>query len=380
MTRRAIRVALVFPGAVDGFGGAEIQALHFLAICDRAAVDPRLVLLGNNPTFEARANEAGVVAVDVLNPNNHHPWHPAVAREYMALLRRRSFDLVHLYGLRQEVVTRPATRYVGGITTVSAIRGMESHRGPVHGVLNRITSRWVDRWISNSEETRELFAARDGLPLEKIDVVENGVPLPSREELGRQRLETRRELEVAEHDRVVICVANHLKGKRIPDLVAAVDRLALEAGRCLLVVVGRHADDSPEIEAAVKRASARVLLLGYRKDVSRFLAAADVMALVSEREGMPSSVLEGMAAGLPIVATPVAALTRMVRNGENGFIVPIGEVDAIVARLSELCRDRALAARLGERSRQIAGDEYSLEAAVRKITGIYQSLVPGGRP
>jgi glycosyltransferase involved in cell wall biosynthesis len=153
-----------------------------------------------------------------------------------------------------------------------------------------------------------------------------------------------------------------------------------DVGRCLLIVVGRCADDTPEIELAAERAADRVLLLGYRKDVPRFLAAADIMALVSESEGMPSSVLEGMAAGLPVVATPVAALTRMVRHGENGFIVSVGDVDGIVDRLTALCTDRALAAGMGERSQQIVTDEYSIEAAVKNITSIYQSLVRGRQP
>ncbi len=378
--QRPVKVALVFPGAVDGIGGAEVQALHFLTRCDPAVIEARLVLLGNNPAFEKRASEVGFAAIDILNRRNRHLWHPAVVSEYVALLRTRAFDLVHLYGLRQEIVTRPATRFIGGIKTISAIRGMESHRGFLHVALNRLTARWVDLWISNSEETRELFVARDGLSPNQIDVVANGVAVPARDDLLRQRSETRRELGVGDNDRIVICVANHLREKRIPDLVAAIGRLEIDGGRCLLVVAGRFADDSKEIEAMSKLFAGRVTLLGFRNDVPRLLAAADVMALVSEKEGMPSSVLEGMAAALPVVVTPVASLVRMVRSGENGFIVPVGDVDAIVDRLAVVLHDPCLAASMGERSRQIVIEDYSIEAAVRKLTGIYLSLTGGTRP
>lgn len=377
--RRPVKVALVFPGAVDGIGGAEVQALHFLTRCDPASVEARLVLLGNNPTFETRAGEVGFAAIDILNRRNRHLWHPAVVSEYAALLRKRGFDLVHLYGLRQEIVTRPATRLVRGIKTVSAIRGMESHRGFLHVALNRMTARWVDLWISNSEETRELFVMRDGLSPNKIVVVANGVAVPSRDDLLRQRSETRRELGVGVNDRIVICVANHFREKRIADLVAAIGRQEIDGGRCLLVVAGRFADDSDNIEAASKLFSDRVMLLGFRNDVPRLLAAADVMALVSEKEGMPSSVLEGMAAGLPVVATPIASLVRMVRDGENGFIVPVGDVDTIAARLAAVLREPGLATSMGDRSQQIVREEYSIEAAVGKLTGIYLSLSEGSR-
>jgi len=372
---RPIRVALVFPGAVDGLGGAEVQAIHYLTRCDSADVEARLVLLGRNPTFEARVGDTGFAAVDILNPRNRHPWHPAVVVEYVSLLRRRAFDLVHLYGLRQEVVTRPATAHVGGIVIVSAIRGLESHRNAAHVALNRITSRWVDRWLSNSEESRDLFVKRDGLPRDRIDVVANGVDLPAAHDLARWRVETRRELGLDDGERVVICVANHLREKRIADLAAAVARVGSEGGRCKLIVAGRRAEDTPRIESAASRCGDRVMLLGYRSDIPRLLAAADVMALVSEKEGMPSSVLEGMAAGLPVIATPVASLVRLVRHGDNGFIVPVGDIAAITARIAELCKDAELAARLGARSRRITAEDYSLDRTVRDLTAVYLSLV-----
>lgn len=377
MMERSLKIALVFPGAVDGLGGAEVQALHFLNGCDDSVVNARLVLLGNNPTFETRVADSGFDAVDVLNQKNRHPWHPAVVREYIAYLRNHAFDLVHLYGLRHEIMTRPATRHAGSIRTVSAIRGLENQRGYLHVALNRLTSRWVDLWIANSEESKALFGVRDGLPVDRIKVVANGVTLPVRADLDRQRQEMRRELGCTENDRVVICVANHFPEKRIADLVEGVKALRLGAGRCVLFVAGRFASATPGLLEMAASAEGRVQLLGYREDVLRLLAAADVMALVSESEGMPTSVLEGMAAGLPVVATPVASLVTLVRDGYNGFIVPVGDVAAITDRLKLLCDDAILAAKFGAQGRQIVMKEYSIEKMVRKTTDLYLKVCEG---
>ena len=375
--REPAKVALVFPGAVDGVGGAEVQALHYLTSCDQNVIDARLVLLGHNPTFEERAASLEFDKVDVLNHCARHPWHPAVVREYVAYLKHGRFDLVHLYGLRQEVVTRPASKYAGDVKVISAIRGMESHRRRQHTVLNQVTTRWVDLWISNSEETRMLFCKRDGLPLDRIKVVPNGVALPVREDLARLRHETRGELGIGSEDRVVICVANHFPEKRISDLIAAMSIVDAGMRHCVLIVAGRFTEHTRELESMAVHSECRVMLLGYRSDVPRLLAASDVMALVSEKEGMPSSVLEGMAAGLPAVVTPVASLTNLIRDGENGYVVPVGDVCALAERLEVLCRNDEEASSFGDRARRIVAEEFSITKMTNRINDIYLALIRG---
>jgi len=375
MDSRAV-VALVFPGGADGVGGAEIQALHFLRYCNDEEIDVRLVILGRNPTFERRSLDEGVAPM-ILNRADRHPWHPAVGREYKAYLREAGVDLVHLYGLKQEVVTRRISQR-SGARVVSAIRGMESHRSRLHILLNRVTARWVDLWISNSLETKELFEQRDGLPSAKIDVIPNGVPIPTNDELLSLRLDGRKELEIAPDARVVLCVANHFQEKRIEDLIHAVSEVDAGPEDIHLICVGRSTPYSDVIQTAAATAGERVRLLGYRSDVMRWIAVADVVSLVSEKEGLPSSILEAMAAGLPAVVTPVASLAHLVQDGVTGYHVPLGDIQVIRDRIERLCRDPRLAQSMGNAARAHVSEEYSIPVMVQRILGRYRQLLEVG--
>jgi glycosyltransferase involved in cell wall biosynthesis len=119
--------------------------------------------------------------------------------------------------------------------------------------------------------------------------------------------------------------------------------------------------DGPEraaLEAAA--ATAQVELLGERGDVPEQLAASDVFVLSSRSEGMPMSILEAMAAGLPVVASAVGGIPEIVRDGETGLLVPPGDADALAAALGRLLDDDGLRRRLGAAGRERALDEFDV--------------------
>jgi glycosyltransferase involved in cell wall biosynthesis len=118
--------------------------------------------------------------------------------------------------------------------------------------------------------------------------------------------------------------------------------------------------------------SERVALLGLRRDVPQFLQSADVLALVSDSEGAPNAVLEGMAAGLPVLATAVGDVPRLVEDGVHGFVVPPADEELLAERLTALLRDAGLRARLGAEGRRKAEREFGLEQLGIRLREIYQ--------
>lgn len=87
--------------------------------------------------------------------------------------------------------------------------------------------------------------------------------------------------------------------------------------------------------------------LGYRTDIPDILAASDIVALVSSREGLPRSVREVVAAGKPVVCTEIRGNRDLIRHGENGFLVRLGNVGGLARALETLMRDRPLRERMG---------------------------------
>jgi glycosyltransferase involved in cell wall biosynthesis len=108
------------------------------------------------------------------------------------------------------------------------------------------------------------------------------------------------------------------------------------------------------------------------------LAQADVLALPSYCEAMPMAILEGMAAGLPVIATTVGAIGQVVRDGVEGFLVPPGDIEALAGKMVQMARDADLRRRMGEAARKRVAAKYSLEAMARPIEQMYMQIIDSG--
>ncbi len=106
----------------------------------------------------------------------------------------------------------------------------------------------------------------------------------------------------------------------------------------------------------------------------RLLETAGLFVLPSRNEGLPMAILEAMAAGLPIVSTPVGGIPEVVREGDNGFLVSPGDVPLLADRLVLLSRDRPRRERMGLRSREIAEQELDRRGYAERLLALYESL------
>jgi len=377
-----LRGAYVFPGGLDGIGGSESQALEFLRHYDKERFLVDLILIGPNQAFHSQASRISGLRTLSVSDRALSPWHPVVVRGLAKTLKEGQYDFVHLYGLRQEIVSRPLAKIFGKAKVISAIRGMESHRRRYHRWLNRMTGFWVDLWISNSRQTKDLFVQRDHLPSKKIMVIPNGVEValqgPDHKE---DVLNARKRMGLPESSFVVGCVANHLPAKRLEDLVSAALHVRNRGIDVQLVLIGRTGDYSRILSEKISALGLdpNVHILGYRNDVKSLITGFDVISLPSEKEGFPSSILEGMAAGLPSVVTPVAGLKDLVIDGETGFFVPLKSPESLAEKLTWLHDNPSRSVEMGRKGRALVEREYSVDILVERLQTAYQDLVSDNR-
>jgi glycosyltransferase involved in cell wall biosynthesis len=130
-----------------------------------------------------------------------------------------------------------------------------------------------------------------------------------------------------------------------------------------------------EQQAAEMGLTESVTFLGQVTDVRDVLAAVDVLVLPSRKEGLGVSILEGMAMGVPVVASAVGGIPDAVRDGVNGFLVPPEDPAAIAVRIADVLGDPALAERLGRAGREIAGAEFTVEQMGRRYENLYRRLL-----
>lgn len=173
---------------------------------------------------------------------------------------------------------------------------------------------------------------------------------------------------------VVVCVARLAPPKDVGLLLNALADRRLSAWR--LKVVG----DGPERAALKARAAAlgmaeRVQMLGDRSDVPDLLARADAFVLPTKWEGLPYSVLEAMAAGLPVVASRVGGVPELVIDGETGLLVERDSVSELAIALHRLGADGTWARELGRAGHARARHHFSLDAMIAGYDGLFQSLI-----
>jgi glycosyltransferase involved in cell wall biosynthesis len=135
-----------------------------------------------------------------------------------------------------------------------------------------------------------------------------------------------------------------------------------------------------EAQARGLQIDANVIFLGVRHDVSNLLLSADVGLLVSHQEGFSNAILEGMAAGLPIIATNVGGNPEAVVDGITGRIVPPADPVKLSVAIELLANDPELRASMGANARRRAEDRFSLEASIRCYENLYEGLRAGKAP
>jgi glycosyltransferase involved in cell wall biosynthesis len=225
--------------------------------------------------------------------------------------------------------------------------------------------RLSDGVIVLGKNLRYLF--RDYLSEEKIFVVPNGADFrfPSRTGTSFR----------------ILYFANLLRAKGVEDLLKAI-KILTEKGQTGFQadVVGswRNSVFEKECKAIVSENHLPVIFhepaSGEKKML--FFSNADVFVFTPrEPEGHPWVIVEAMAAGLPVISTDKGAIVESIKNGENGFIVPVSSPESIAARLAELMNDKDLRARMGNESRKLYADNFTEEKMVSNLRDVFQKVI-----
>lgn len=232
--------------------------------------------------------------------------------------------------------------------------------------LERAAAHWCAAIVAVGEFERDAgLDAGIGRPAQYV-VIPNGIDV-DRFALARRPVPGR-----------VVMVGRLAPPKR-PDLaVEAITRVRRDHPGAELHLVG----DGPgraDLERLVARLGAQeaVRLLGTRPDVPAILSEASVVLLASDYEGAPLSLLEGMAAGAPVVASRVAGIPELVVDGESGLLVEPGSAAALAAALGGLLADPSRSAAIGDAGRERVQARYSRERMAAELTAVYESVLAG---
>jgi glycosyltransferase involved in cell wall biosynthesis len=300
-------------------------------------------------------------------------------RRIARALRILAPDVVHAHGAHREALGAMES----GLPTVVTIHGiLEAEIGLERRLGKRVRGIFRRRLVAGalrrmrhvillSPEVEEHYRAK--LRAARTWVIENPVD---------QRFFDVREPE----DPATILFAGVLiPRKGIPNLLEALARLRRDvpSARLRLAGLATHPAHEAEIRETADRlglADAVAFLGGLApEELAREVGRAAVFALVSKQETLPVAILEAMAAGKPVVASPVGGVPRVVEEGKTGFLVPYGDPGLLAERLARLLGDAELRRRLGANARREALARFTLESVSRRTLDVYRQVLREAR-
>lgn len=307
-----------------------------------------------------------------------------VLKELVKSFKREGFSLLHVNTPVAGVLGRIAARRANVRRVIYTAHGFHFYSGApliywlMYYPIERFMARFTDFLVTINQED---YARAKRFPVRKEVVFLPGVGVDVKKLNPYKRFAYwkgfRETLGVTDKDFVIVCVAELTANKNHIQLIEAVGKLVKTIGQVQCLLVGRG-DNEKFLKELVSRKGLEgtIRFLGFRQDVPEILAAADVLVLLSKREGLPKALMEGMASGKPIVATKIRGNQDLIVHGENGLLVPIGDVKATVKALQALAGDANLQKVMGTKNLEtIKG--FSLDQITTRVESLYDKALSG---
>lgn len=311
--------------------------------------------------------------------------------ELVQLMRQQQYDLVHVHTPIAAVLGRMAAKIAGIKRIVYTAHGFPFHdllsprQYASYFAIEKFCAQFTDLILTQSYEDFVIAQQKQLCPAHKVRHLNNGI---DSHKFAQQRLRPGAQAKLREllglpNDALVVGTIGRLtRQKGFAYLVDAIAQLRPQFPQLHLLIIGGELSTDPEpfeaeLVAQVQRLGLQdcVTFTGFRDDTPELLGLLDVFCLPTYfGEGLPRSILEAMAMGLPIVTTDIRGCREAVIPHQNGLIVPPKDSHALAAALGQLLGDRALRQQFGAASRQRVEALYDERYVFERLATWYQEL------
>ncbi|MDD2857895.1 MAG: glycosyltransferase [Candidatus Nanopelagicales bacterium] len=363
-------------------GGPAVQVTGLMRHLDAERYDQRLVTGWCAPDeadyLLTQAPDVDVRRIDGLG----RAVRPGDDLRVIATLRSaiRSFrpHIIHTHTAKAGMIGRAAAQLAR--TDARLVHTFHGHL--LHGYfspartralieLERLLARGTDRIVAVGPQVRDdLLAVRIGTP-EKYVIIPPGLDFDA----PPSRADARRELGIGD-DAIVISLIGRLTGIKRADRFAEAAELVHRArpGVDLRFLVAGDGDTAAGLAETIRARDLPVTMLGWRSDIPVLLGATDVLALTSDNEGTPISLIQAAMAAVPVVATDVGSVRDVVLDGQTGLLAQTS-AESVAAQILRLVDDPALRAAMGLRAQELAHGRYSAQRLAADHDALYTALL-----
>jgi glycosyltransferase involved in cell wall biosynthesis len=301
----------------------------------------------------------------------------AAAKKIRDLAKATGSDIVHAHGYKADIYSFLAFRGRERPSLVSTCHTWYDNDLAVrmYGAVDRWVLRHFDQVVAVSPSVRDRLL-HAGVLGQKIQCIRNGIDYDRFAQAASGRC----------YDRSSSALRVGLVGRLAPEkgvdvFLRSIALLAGEGAAAEFTVAG-DGPDRAALEYLLRELGMedRVRLIGSQSDMAAHYASLDILVSASRHEGLPMAMLEGMASGLPVLATKVGAVPQVVVDGQTGILVPPGSPEALAEGLAWMLRDAPLRERFGRAGQDRVRNEFSAERMAREYLSVYRRALSGRKP
>ena len=351
-------------------GGAQVVVLNLLEHADRKRFEVEAACLHGHGVFWKRLCDTGL-PIHSLSPHRLFPIYlPALA----SLILRRRYEIVHCHLLGANLLAKPLAALLGVPIRINHDHCNDKRANP-HGIVataDRLANRLSTHICAVSETTRKFLLESENIASDRVSTIHNGINLETFQPRPHLRSSTRSRWDLPEDAFVVGGIGRLTYQKNFALFLEVASAVIKHHPRTVFVIAGTGEDDPTLREQAANLdLGSRIRFLGHIEDISLLYPALDLLLLPSRYEGLPITVLEAMAVGLPIVASRLDGIAEVLVDGESGCLVEPGDRDAFVASIHQSISDPDRSRRYSEVALAKVRKEHSAEAMTRAVESIY---------
>lgn len=346
-------------------GGAQTQILNLFETLDQTRFDLRLVCLREKGAWGERLERAGFPVVCMEKKSGRDL---AALFRLVKIFRRWRPTIVHCTIFTANLWGRIAALLAGVPIRIAHEQSTVSLEKPVRKMLDRLLAGFTWRILVVSEDLRRRVAQEEGVAPDKITVLYNAI-----DTMAIARASAGKPLDLPGETGFRLGAVGRVEYRKDHITLARAAAQVLKAEPKATFLLAGDGPDRSRLEAEIEALgiAERFHLLGTRQDVPRLLHHLDVYVLSSTTEGLSLSILEAMAAGLPVVATRVGGNAELVTPGETGALVPASDPQALAEALLEVLRAPARRKAFGAAARRQVREHFDIAVIAGRLESLY---------
>ena len=357
-------------------GGAQAVLLNLLRHGDRTRFEFEAACLHGHGVYWEQLRALGL---PVRSLSFHH-YFPSYAAAIVWLCVSRRYEVVHTHLLASNLIAKPLAAFCGVPVRINHDHCNDKLADPRRWVpkADEITNRWSTHIIAVSQSTREYLEKAEHVASQRVTTIHNGVDLKVYRPRPEHRIKARQQWRLPVEAFVIAGIGRLTYQKNFSLFLKVAAQVKERQPHACFVIAGTGDEELALKEQARELGIAdAVHFLGYVRDMADLYPAMDMLLLTSRYEGLPITILEAMAMGLPIVSAKLDGVQEILVDDVDAALVPPGDAGGFVESVCKLIAYPELQLRYVDAARAKVQTEYSAEAMTRAVESVYLRYLEG---